>query len=429
MGALRIGLIGLGTVGGGVVRLLLERRAEIAARTGADLELVACADRRAELARELALPAGVAFTADAGELLARPDLDAVVELIGGLEPARGYLLKALAAGRSVVTANKHLLAESFAELAAAARAGGAGLHYEAAVCGGIPILKALREGLAANRVCALLGIVNGTCNHVLTEMSARGMSFAEALAAAQAAGYAEADPRLDVGGQDSAHKLVILAALAFGRRFALADVTVEGIEGITAEDIRYAGEMGLTVKLLAVARRAGELHELRVHPTLLPREHPLSAVGGPFNAVAVEADAAGRLMFYGRGAGREPTASAVLADLVDAARERAAPGAGRLPAELPAGRALPAGESLWRFFCRFHVADRFGVLGRIATELGARRVSIQSVIQKEKRADGVVPVVILTHPAREAGFRAALDTINGLDFSREPAAFIRAGVE
>jgi len=426
----RVGLIGLGTVGTGVARLLIERRAEIAARTGVDLELVAAADLEAGRAEGLGLAEGV-FTAGAEGLLARADLDVVVELIGGLEPAGSFIKKALSAGRSVVTANKHLVAERFAELAAAARAGGTELFFEAAVAGGIPILKSLREGLAANRVGAVVGIVNGTCNYILTEMSDRGEPFDQVLAAAQKAGYAEDPPTLDVAGHDSAHKLTVMAALAFGQLFELKDVHVEGIEKITPADIRYAAEMGFAVKLLAIGRRTGDGVELRVHPALLECHHPLAAVGGVFNAVMVEADTAGRLMFYGRGAGRNPTASAVVADLVDAARWRALPEGSRThrAAELEPGRVRPMAETRSRYFVRFNVADEFGVLGTIATELGRQRVSIQLVSQKEKRPDGVVPVVMLTHPAREADFRGALAAIDAQEFSLEPAAFIRSSLD
>jgi homoserine dehydrogenase len=412
-----------------VAKLLRERRAEILARTGIDLELAAAADVRRERARALKLPASI-FTTDARKLLARGDLDIVVELVGGLSPAREFILGALSRGRSVVTANKHLLAESFPELAAAARKAGSALFFEAAVAGGIPILKSLREGLAANRIAAVQGIVNGTCNYILTEMSERGADFKTVLAEAQRQGFAEANPGLDVEGHDSAHKLVILAALAFDRHFALRDVHVEGITGVTPDDIRYAAEMGFVVKLLATGRRNAAGFELRVHPALLERHHPLATVAGVFNAVMVEADAAGRLMFYGRGAGQLPTASAVMADLVDAARWRQLPAEARgRGAALAAGRTLPMAETRSRFFCRFNVADQFGVLGKIATALGRRKVSIQVVLQKEKRPDGVVPVVMLTHPAREADFRTALAAIDRCRFSLQPAAFIRAGAE
>jgi len=425
-----VGLIGLGTVGTGVARLLRERREEIRARTGMDLDLACACDVRRERARELRLPARI-FTTDADELLGRSDLDIVIELMGGLEPARRYLLKVLSQGRSVVTANKHLLAESYREITAAAASGGASLFFEASVAGGIPLLKSIREGLAANRVNGVEGIVNGTCNSILTQMTEKGMDFKAALAEAQAQGFAEANPALDVDGHDSAHKLVVLSALAFGRAFRLADVHVEGIRGVSRDDIRYAGEMGFVVKLVAAGRRIDGGFDLRVHPTLLKKHHPLASVGGVYNAVLVEADAAGRLMFYGRGAGQMPTASAVVADVIDAARWLELPAASRARAtrRIEAGRTLPMAETRSRFFCRFNVADHFGVLGRIATELGRHRVSIQVVLQKEQRPDGVVPVVMLTHPAREADFRKALSRIDRFSFALEPTAFIRVGAD
>ena len=426
MSTARVGLIGLGTVGSGVAKLLRERREEIRTRTGMNLELVCASDLRRERAKALRLPAAL-FTTDAERLLAREDLDIVIELIGGLNPARAFIRKALARGRSVVTANKHLLAERYRELTEAAADGGAALFFEASVAGGIPILKALREGLAANRVREVEGIVNGTCNYILTQMAGQGTDFKVALAGAQAAGYAEANPALDIEGHDSAHKLVVLSALAFGRVFRLRDVHVEGITRVSREDIRYAGEMGYAVKLVAAGRRSDGGFDLRVHPTLLPKDHPLAAVNGVFNAVLVEADAAGRLMFYGRGAGQMPTASAVLADVIDAARWRELPAEShaRRAGRLEDGRVLPMAETRSRFFIRFNVADRFGVLGRIATELGRHKVSIQVVLQKEQRADGTVPVVMLSHPAREADFRLALARLDTLDFVREPASFLR----
>jgi homoserine dehydrogenase len=424
----RVGLIGLGTVGSGVAKLLRERRAEIRERTGMDLDLVCAADTRRERAKALKLPARV-FTTDAKALLAREDLDIVIELIGGLEPARAFIRAALAKGRSVVTANKHLLAESYRELTGAAAAHGAALFFEASVAGGIPLLKSIREGLAANRVLGFQGIVNGTCNYILTQMAGTGMDFKVALAEAQAHGYAEAVPALDIEGHDSAHKLVVLSALCFDRVFRLADAHVEGITGVSAEDIRYAAEMGYVVKLVAAGRRTDGGFDLRVHPTLLPKAHPLASVSGVFNAVLVEADAAGRLMFYGRGAGQMPTASAVVADVIDAARWRELPAAShaRGTGRLEAGRVLPMAETRSRFYIRFTVADHFGVLGRIATELGRHKVSIEVVHQKERRPDGAVPVVMLTHPAREADFRRAIARLDNLEFSRHRASFLRVG--
>ncbi len=429
MSAVSVGIIGLGTVGSGVAKILLERRAEIAQRTGVDLALVAAADVKPERAAALNLSRDI-FTPDANALLARRDIDIVVELIGGLEPARSFITQALAHGQSVVTANKHLLAESFHELTNVTASGGSALFFEASVAGGIPLLKSVREGLAANRIESFLGIVNGTCNFILSAMNERGIDFGSALRDAQRQGFAEADPTLDIEGHDSAHKLVVLAALAFGRVFPLSGVYTEGISKIKPDDIRYATEMGYLVKLLAIGRNSKNGFELRVHPVLLERHHPLASVSGSFNAVLIEADAAGRLMFYGRGAGQMPTASAVVADIIDAARWRRMPadaaGRGAVPAP---GSVLSMDETHTHYFIRFNVADQFGVLGRIATELGRNRISIQMVIQKEKRPDGVVPVVILTHPAREADFRKAISAIDSCDFVLEATSFIRAIVD
>jgi len=422
----RVGVIGLGTVGSGVVRLLRERREAIRSTTGADLELSVVADIDQGRAQALGLSEGL-FVNDAEQVLARQDLDLVVELIGGLEPARFIVRQALATGRSVVTANKHLLAESYPELLAAAREGGADLYFEAAVAGGIPILKSMREGLAANDIQAVVGIVNGTCNYILTEMSKRGEQFDNVLAEAQRAGYAEESPELDVGGHDSAHKLAVLATLAFQRLYSLRDIYVEGIERVTPADIGYAAEMGYVIKLLAIGRRFDAGVELRVHPTLLRTYHPLAAVDGVFNAVVVETDTAGRLMFYGRGAGQDPTASAVVADIIDAATRRGK--ARSTVADLRAGEVCSMEQLTARYFIRFNAADRYRVLGTIATELGQHRVSIQQVIQMEKRPDGVVPVVMFTHPALEADVQRAIKLIDANDFILEPTALIRVSAD
>jgi homoserine dehydrogenase len=431
-------------VGGGVAELLIEGRAGLRRRTGGvDVELVAAAD--ADAARLEPLKAGgVACHADAAEVVARDDVDVIVELIGGTGVAKKLVIDALARGKPVVTANKHLMAESGGEIVRAARSSGAALGFSAAVCGGVPVLLALRTGLVANEVSSVAGIVNGTCNYVLTRMTAEGTPYAEALAEAQAAGYAEAEPALDVGGHDSAHKLAILAALAFRTPVDLASVSCEGIADMDVADIRYADEMGYVVKLLAIGKRAGgevgesgegeegveSAIELRVHPTLLPRSHPLAAVGDVFNAVEVSGHAVGRVMFRGRGAGRLPTASNVVADIVEVARGSAARATDQLAfwAE-PEGLAVaPAAEARTRFYVRFSVSDEYGVLGRIARVLGEHRVSIASVIQKEPRAeaeDAGVPIVMLTHEARGGDFLAALEEIDRCDFSKRKSAFIR----
>jgi len=430
----RVGLLGVGTVGGGVAELLLKDREGLRRRAGGvDIELVAAANRSPERLEPLR-SAGVACYSDPVEVIARDDVDVVAEMIGGTKTAKTLVMDALSRGKPVVTANKHLLAESGAEIVRAARASGAALGFSAAVCGGVPALLALRTGLVANEISSVAGIVNGTCNYILTKMSAEGTPYPDALAEAQAAGYAEADPALDVGGHDSAHKLAILAALAFRTPVDLASVSCEGISEMDVADIRYADEMGYVVKLLAIGKRVGVGGkgdiELRVHPTLLPRSHPLAAVGDVFNAVEVTGGAVGRVMFRGRGAGRYPTASNVVADLVEVSRGSAARATDQLAFwDEPEGLAVsPTEEARTRFYVRFSVSDEYGVLGRIAHVLGEHRVSVASVIQKEPGADAEnagVPIVMLTQEARHGDFLAALEEIDRFDFSKRKSVFIR----
>jgi len=430
----RVGLLGVGTVGGGVAELLLSDREALRRRAGGvDLELVAAADPDSARLEPLK-GAGVACHPDAADVIARDDVDVVVEMIGGTKIARTLVMDALSRGKSVVTANKHLLAESGAEIVRAARSSGAALGFSAAVCGGVPVLLALRTGLVANEISSVAGIVNGTCNYILTKMTAEGTPYPDALAEAQAAGYAEADPALDVGGHDSAHKLAILAALAFRTPVDLESVSCEGISEMDVADIRYADEMGYCVKLLAIGKRVGESAkgdiELRVHPTLLPRSHPLAAVGDVFNAVEVTGRSVGRVMFRGRGAGRYPTASNVVADIVEVARGSAARATDQLAFwDEPNGLAVsPTAEARTRFYVRFSVSDEYGVLGRIARVLGEHRVSVASVIQKEPGADAEsagVPIVMLTQEARHGDFVAALEEIDRFDFSKRKSVFIR----
>jgi homoserine dehydrogenase len=418
-----------------VAELLTKEREGLRRRTGGvDVELVAAADADPACLEPLK-GAGVECHADAAEVVARDDVDVVAELIGGTGVAKTLVLDALARGKPVVTANKHLMAEAGSEIVAAARSSGAALGFSAAVCGGVPVLLALRTGLVANEISSVAGIVNGTCNYILTRMSAEGTPYAQALDEAQAAGYAEADPTLDVGGHDSAHKLAILAALAFRTPIDLASISCEGIAGMDVADIRYADEMGYVVKLLAIGKRAlgdgcEDSIELRVHPTLLPRSHPLAAVGDVFNAVEVSGHAVGRVMFRGRGAGRMPTASNVVADIVEVARGSAARATDQLAfwAGDSALAVAPAEEARTRFYVRFSVSDEYGVLGRIARVLGEHSVSISSVIQKEPRADAEdagVPIVMLTHEARGGDFLAALADVDGFDFAKRKSVFIR----
>ncbi len=424
---LRIALLGCGTVGSEVVRLLHEQAGDLAARIGAPLELVGIAVRRPDRDRgELPVPAHL-FTADAMGLVKRDDVDIVVEVVGGLEPARGWLLEALRSGRSVVTANKALLAEDGAALDDAAAAGGADLYYEAAVAGAIPLLRPLRESLHGDRVTRVTGIVNGTTNYILSQMDATGAGFSEALDQATALGYAEADPTADVDGFDAAAKAAILASLAFHTRVTAADVYREGITEITAADMTAAQEMGCTIKLLCLASQtedaAGGSVSVRVHPAMIPRSHPLAAVGGAFNAVFVESMAAGDLMFYGQGAGGAPTASAVLGDLVAVARNRLA--GRRLPAESTYAdlRIRPMDEVLTRYHVSLDVADRAGVLAAVAGVFAEHGVSIQTVRQEGRGEDALL--VIVTHRAPEAALRATVDAMRGLDIVRDVARVMR----
>ena len=426
----RVALLGVGTVGGGVAQLLVDEAEALKTRTGdLDIALVAAADLDQERLAALAAQ-GVETTADARSLIARDDIDVVVELVGGTTIAKDFVVAALRTGKAVVTANKALLAHAGNEIFKAAKEGGANLGFSASVCGGTPVLLALRSGLVANEVTSVMGIVNGTCNYILTKMTREGEDYATALAAAQQNGYAEADPTLDVEGNDSAHKLAILTALAFRRSVPLDAIPCEGIASLDRIDIRYADELGYVIKLLAIAKRAGDDVEVRVHPTLLPKDHPLAAVSDVFNAVETHGHAVGRVMLYGRGAGRMPTASNVVADIVEIARGAAPKAADQFAfwANDDPVAPLPQGETRTRFYARFTVKDEYGVLGRLAQVLGEHKVSIASVIQKphDVASDSAAThVVVLTHEAKESDFANALATINGFAFVTRPTTFIR----
>jgi homoserine dehydrogenase len=418
---LRVALLGCGVVGSQVARLLREQADDLAVRTGARLELAGIAVRRLSHPRpgiDQAL-----LTADAMGLATRPDVDIVIEVIGGIEPARSLLLAAMQAGKSVITANKALLAEHGEQIHAASRRFDADLYYEASVAGAIPLLRPLRESLAGDTVHRVLGIVNGTTNFILDRMDTSGADFGESLEEAQALGYAEPDPTADVEGFDAAAKAAILAGLAFHTRVTAADVHREGITEVTAADIASAKTLGRIVKLLAICERSEAGVSVRVHPAMIPRSHPLAAVGGAYNAVFVEAQSAGQLMLYGAGAGGTPTASAVLGDVVAVARNRLAGTRGpefSTYAELPV---LPMGDTLTRYHVSLDVDDRPGVLAPVAEAFARHDVSIQAVRQTSRGDEALL--VIVTHEARDADLAATVLELLALPVVRAVASVMR----
>ncbi|MBV9793050.1 MAG: homoserine dehydrogenase [Actinobacteria bacterium] len=422
MKTLKVALLGCGSVGTQVARLLTEQGDDLAVRIGARLELAGIAVRRPQAPRDPAVDRSL-LTADAMELATRPDIDIVVEVIGGIEPARSLLLSAMKAGKSVVTANKALLAEDGAELHGAAREHGVDLYYEAAVAGAIPLLRPLRESLAGDTVRRVLGIVNGTTNYILDRMDTSGAGFAEALEEAQSMGYAEADPTADVEGFDAAAKAAILAGLAFHTAVVAADVHREGITGVTTADMSSARALGCVVKLLAICDRTADGVSVRVHPAMIPRSHPLAAVGGAYNAVFVEAESAGRLMFYGAGAGGTPTASAVLGDLVAVARNRLAGTRGPDATTYAGLPVMPMGETLTRYHVSIDVADRPGVLARVADAFARHDVSIRAARQEARGDDA--QLIIVSHQARDAALAATVSELESLDAVRAVASVMR----
>jgi homoserine dehydrogenase len=425
----RIGLLGCGTVGEGVVRLIRGNAAMFERKLGAPVVLVGVADRSLKPDPALGLDARL-ITRDSAGLVVRDDVDIVVELFGGHQPARELILKALAAGKDVVTANKALLAEDGDAIFRAAAKAGRVIGFEASVGGGVPIIRTLREALAGDRNRAVYGIVNGTCNSILTMMTERGSDFTEALAQAQRDGLAEADPTLDIEGHDAAHKLCLLVTLAFGVRLKPAQVYTEGISGIASSDINYARELGFTIKLLAIAKDDDGI-EARVHPTMIPSRHLLAGVSGAFNAIYVNSEALGPSMYFGQGAGQMPTATAVMADILEIARHRLAEGSGVAhplgypAATVPPARVKPMDDVLCEYYLRFMARDRPGVLGNIASILGRNEISIASVIQQERGVETTVPVIMRTHEARERNLKRALASIRRLRVVQGAPAFIR----
>lgn len=426
-----IGLIGLGTVGTGVWRNLTQNADLLANRLGVRLRVVRVGVRNARKKRSFVADRQL-LTTDIASVVRDPRIDIVVELIGGCHRAQQVILDALAHGKSVVTANKALLAEHGEEIFEAAARHRTNIYYEASVAGGIPIIKALREGLVANRIKLLYGIVNGTCNYILSRMSQERLEFKDALAEAQAQGYAEANPTLDLDGVDAAHKATILASLAHGFWVPLQKVFVEGITQVHAQDIEMAHLLGYEIKLLAIVKSddpvgAGQV-EVRVHPTLLPKDNVLANVHGVFNAICVRGDVAGDTMYYGRGAGADATASAVIGDLADAALNLKFNVANRLPAFVPHqtnGRVKPMDEVVCRYYVRLHVLDRPGVLAQIASILGRAKIGISSVIQPEGHEGEAVPLILMIHDARHAAMQSALKKISRLAAVKEKPVMLR----
>jgi len=418
----RVGLLGCGNVGAALVRLVDDHADLITARSGTRVEISRVVVRDLTKPRDVKLPAGV-FTDDAAAVVADPDIDIVVEVMGGVEPARGLIESALRAGKPVVTANKELIARDGPELLQIAATAGVDLLFEASVAGGIPLIRPLRESLAGDRIRRVLGIVNGTTNFILTRMTEDGTTFADALAEAQRLGYAEADPTADVEGHDAAAKAAIIATIAFGSPVHPDAVYREGITQVTDDDIRSARSLGYVVKLLAVAEEIDGDVAVRVHPAMVPLQHPLASVRDSFNAVFIEADAVGELMLYGRGAGGNPTASAVLGDLVDASRNLVADARGATIGELVAKPIRPMADVESPFYVLLEAADQPGVLAAIATQFGNHGVSIKSMEQRGLGAEA--RLVFITHRAREADLAATLDALRDVAVVNRVGSVIR----
>jgi homoserine dehydrogenase len=424
---LKVGIAGLGVVGAGVLRLLDQHGGMIAARAGRPIKVVAVSARDRRKKRDMP-KGGWRWYADAVELAKDPEVEVVVELIGGADgKARALVETALKLGKGVVTANKAMLAMHGAKIAAMAEIKQAPLAFEAAVAGGIPILKALREGLIGNRVERITGILNGTCNYILTEMRETGRDFAEVLKEAQKLGYAEADPSFDVDGVDAAHKLAVLTSLAFNTQVNFSAVHVEGIRHVSAIDIAFAKEFGYRIKLLAIARRTSRGIEQRVHPCMVPADTPIAHVDGVFNAVAAEGDYVGRVMFEGRGAGSNPTASAVVADLADLAAGRSAPAFGVPAAKLQPLKAAAMADHVGRYYIRLIVRDQPGVLADVSAVLRDEKISIESLVQRgrSEAENQPVAVMLISHEAREADMARAMKRIARLRSVLQPPALIR----
>lgn len=421
MKAIQVGLLGLGTVGGGTLTVLRRNAEEISRRAGREIRVIHAAVRNLDKAQALA-GEGLPLTTDPFEVVNNPKIDIVVELIGGISPARELVMQAIANGKHVVTANKALIAKYGNEIFAAAQEKGVMVAFEAAVAGGIPVIKAIREGLAGNRIEWLCGIINGTCNFILSEMRDKGAAFADVLKEAQAKGYAEADPTFDIEGIDAAHKLSILSAIAFGVPMQFDAAYIEGISKLAAEDIAFAEQLGYRIKLLGISKRHANGIELRVHPTLIPSKRLIANVEGVMNAVLVKGDAVGPTLFYGAGAGSEPTASAVVADLVDVTRlitadpHHRVPHLAFQPDQLSPLPVLPMAETETTCYLRMRAVDRPGVLAEVTRILAEQGISIDAMIQKPcAEGENLANVVLLTHLAKEGAVDAAIANIEALD--------------
>jgi homoserine dehydrogenase len=425
-----VGLLGFGTIGTGVAKLMGRNASLIEEKIGARLRLLKIADLDVSTDRGISLEPGV-LTANADEVLNDPKISVVIELIGGYKTAKEFILRAIENGKHIVTANKALLAVHGEEIYAAAARKRVEVRYEAAVGGGIPVLSAIKGNMAANHFGTVLGILNGTCNYILTRMTNEGADFSDVLKNAQELGYAEADPTFDIEGTDTAHKIAILVSLCFGTRVVFEDIYTEGISSISSADINYAKEFGFKIKLLAIGKLDGDRVEARVHPTMIPVNSPLADVDGVFNAIRLTGDFVDTVMFYGRGAGMDPTASAIVGDVMAIARNltagigrRSAP-LGYLDNRLKSLPVKPMGEIRTKYYLRFNAVDKPGVLARIAGVLGNNNISIESMMQSSQKKGESVPIVIMTHEAYEADIRKALDEIDSFDSIKEKSRLIR----
>lgn len=430
MRKINIGLLGCGTVGTGVAKILIEKKDLIRSKLGAELNLKYVADLDQARDRGIKFDEGV-FTADAFKVIDDPETDIILEMIGGEKTAKDFILRAIGNGKQVVTANKALLASCGNEIFRAAAAKGVDVAYEASVGGCIPIIKTLRESLAGNQIKSMTGILNGTCNYILSKITDDGSRFESALSEAQAKGFAEADPTLDIEGFDTAHKLAILTSIAYGMEINFKDIYIEGISKITPLDIEFAGQFDYRIKLLAISKNRGDSVEARVHPTMIPCNNLLSNVNGSLNAITISGDAVGDILLYGHGAGMMPTASAVIGDTVDLARNILSGSTGRTPllsfrmADIRKIPVMPVDEISTHYYFRFAALDRPGVLSKISGILGKYGISLKSVHQKGRKTNGSVPIVMLSHLCKEADVKKALDEISTLDVVSTKPALIR----